>query len=421
MRRDFKRGKNLIVDGPASIHILSGNISILGAILKNGAKVLIRDGKSVPLEVIRDADLELTLGENASFAETDEKMIMDSWKDAVNEILILKKPLSILVIGKIDTGKTSFCTYLANSALEAGHKVAVIDGDLGQSDIGPPATMGLSYVREPIIDLYGLQMDNAVFVGVTSPSRATVESVNALVTLKNKALKMNVDFLIINTDGWVEGEDAVNYKARLIEAVAPDAILCLQEGDELKPLLNKIRRPRVFIAEPPKTIKNRSREARKVLRELAYKKYLREAKVRCYPLSSIKIEGGFLKPNIQSRLERKRKLEEILGMKLLHYEETRDKILIVTEKEQPIYTEQIERLGDTIEKHVIIFREEDEEGLLVALENEQGEYLGIGVLCEVDFNKKTLKVYTSVDGKVSSIQIGQVKLNKKGSEIGCEL
>ena len=60
----------------------------------------------------------------------------------------------------------------------------------------------------------------------------------------------------------------------------------------------------------------------------------------------------------------------------------------------------------------------NEEGLLVGLQDELGSYLGIGVLLEVHYRKRVMKVYTPVSANVSTICVGQIKLSKNGREIG---
>src|SRR5918999_822328 len=54
-----------------------------------------------------------------------------------------------MVIGEGDTGKTTLVTALANALVERGFRVAVLDADLGQSEIGPPTTIGLGRWTTP--------------------------------------------------------------------------------------------------------------------------------------------------------------------------------------------------------------------------------------------------------------------------------
>ena len=56
----------------------------------------------------------------------------------------------VVVIGESDTGKTTLVTALANAAFARGFGVGIVDADLGQSEIGPPTTIGLGRVRGPL-------------------------------------------------------------------------------------------------------------------------------------------------------------------------------------------------------------------------------------------------------------------------------
>jgi polynucleotide 5'-hydroxyl-kinase GRC3/NOL9 len=75
----------------------------------------------------------------------------------------------------------------------------------------------LHFVTKPVTDLFNLEAENAFFIGLTSPSTAVNKVVEGLsFKLKREIFESNPDFIVINTDGWVEGEDAVNYKVNLL-------------------------------------------------------------------------------------------------------------------------------------------------------------------------------------------------------------
>jgi len=364
MKRNVNKGKTLLVDGPASVTLLSGEVEVLGGSFAVGKKVVIRDGKRLPFEVSEKAMFELKLGENASFEEVDETTIPSSWENASKEAVSHGKPVTVMVMGGVDSGKTSFCAYLANRSLKEKLKVAVIDGDLGQSDIGPPSTVGFSHVTKPIKDLFEMEVESACFIGVTTPSLAVSKVIEELTTLKDRALETSVDFLIVNTDGWVEGEDAVKYKVQLAEKAAPDIVVGIQQADELTPILTVLKETmRIVAIDSPVAIRKRSREKRKTLRELGYKKYLKNAKVQLFHLSQVKIKD--------------------------------------------VLSEGWENLTE----------EQAEEDLLVALQDTQLNFLGIGILYGIDFERGLVKVYTPVSENVSTILVGKVKLNKKGTEL----
>ncbi len=124
-----------------------------------------------------------------------------------------------MILGKIDSGKSSYCTYLVNKLVNGKCRVAVLDGDLGQSDIGPSGTVGYAVASKPMTELYDLKFKNAFFVGVTSPIMAIAKTLEGLAALKAEILARQVDFVVVNTDGWVSGDD----RCRLQDAVSQGA------------------------------------------------------------------------------------------------------------------------------------------------------------------------------------------------------
>ncbi len=139
-----------------------------------------------------------------------------------------KKPAVVLVLGKIDSGKSSYCTYLVNKLVDGKCRVAVLDGDLGQSDIGSSGTVSYAIASKPVTELYDLKLENAFFVGVTSPIMAIAKTIEGLAALKAEILQKPVDFVVVNTDGWVEGDIAVQYKTALVKELKPDVIVGVQ-------------------------------------------------------------------------------------------------------------------------------------------------------------------------------------------------
>jgi polynucleotide 5'-hydroxyl-kinase GRC3/NOL9 len=418
MRHVVEKGKTLLVDGPASVSLLSGKTSILGADLKIGEKIVIREGKRVPFGVRKKATFDLMLGEGASFEEIDGEAVPPSWENAAEEILSLRKPVTVMVMGGVDSGKTSFCTYLVNEALRKKWKVAIIDADLGQSDVGPPSTIGFNRVAAPVKDLFEIKAENAYFVGLTSPSGAVNRVVEGLTELKSRVLKTDVDLLIINTDGWVEGEDAAQYKIWLTERVSPSVVVGIRQGDELTPILTALKERKTLTIDSPQVVQRRNREKRKILRELSYKKYLKQAKVQSFALNVVKVEGAPLGAGSSPSKEHMEKIGKLLGISPAYSEETPTTLFVVLRKNQSVDEEQIERIEESLGKRVKVIREGEEEGLLVGLQDERGKFLGIGILCGVDYKRKVMKVYTPVSEGVATIRFGQIKLDRNGREIG---
>jgi len=417
LRYKVDKGKTLLVDGPACVQMLSGDAEVLGAEVKPEMKIVIRQGKRLPFEARSEFEAELFMGEEASCVKTDAAAIPNSWRETVNDILSEKKKVVVLILGGVDSGKTSFCIYLTNSALRANWKVSVIDCDLGQSDLGPPGTISLRFVEKPFTDLFTLFPDESVFIGVTSPSRVVNKILEAAGKLKIEASRRDVDLLVINTDGWIDGDDAIRYKVSLAETVDPDYIVAIQTGDELNPLISSLKGRKIITINSPENIKKRNRETRRLLRGFAYKKHLRGSKVRVFPLSWVKVEGS-LNLSMEKKDQLKEKMQEILKTEILCCEETSNSIVMVLKKMADLSEETLRTAEMKIGKKLLVFREGDEKGLLVSLEDTSGKMLGIGTVHSIDFRSMIIKICTPVEGAVSKIKIGRIKLDSGGNEKG---
>jgi len=201
MFRKVSGGHTLILNGPSSLTLIDGHLSVLGRKVSLGEKVIVRKGKSLPFEAEEDVSLEIVLGIDATYEELVGSTIPLSWKNTVNNILMLRKHITVLILGGQDSGKTTFSTYLINLALKAKYKTAIIDLDLGQSDVGPPTSIGLGLVTEPLADLFTVKPLGIFFVGRTSPSGISERVISGFELLKTQIPKKTVDFIIINTDG----------------------------------------------------------------------------------------------------------------------------------------------------------------------------------------------------------------------------
>src|SRR5208283_3048814 len=150
-----------------------------------------------------------------------------------------------------------------------------------------------------VTELYNLKLQNAFFVGVTSPIMAIAKTVEGLAAMKAEILQRPVDFVVVNTDGWVTGDIAVSYKTQLINELKPDVIVGVQVEDELRSLIAYLDNTSVIMVEPSSSLNQRSVEKRKSLREMTYARYMKNAKLRNYPISQLTIEPRKALPKYQ--------------------------------------------------------------------------------------------------------------------------
>lgn len=151
---------------------------------------------------------------------------------------------TVVLVGGLDTGKSTLSRSLLTAAAAAGRPAAYLDADVGQKTVGPPATVALKHVRaaadlEP--DQFA-EADALSFVGSTSPEGHLLPVLAGVATLHRRAVQDGADFVVVDTSGLVSGVYAQILKYHKVELLQPDLVVGLQRGEELLPLLGVIQR-----------------------------------------------------------------------------------------------------------------------------------------------------------------------------------
>jgi polynucleotide 5'-kinase involved in rRNA processing len=146
-----------------------------------------------------------------------------------------------MLLGGIDTGKTTLARQAARLAVAAGKTVAIVDADVGNSSIGPPACVGLkTFTKESDFEQYATP-DLLHFVGTITPARLVLQQVVATASMADRARDM-ADVVIIDTTAVVSGVSGETLKYHKTELCRPDKIVALQRGGELEPVVGMLRR-----------------------------------------------------------------------------------------------------------------------------------------------------------------------------------
>jgi polynucleotide 5'-hydroxyl-kinase GRC3/NOL9 len=331
---------------------------ILGAPLDR-ERIIIRKEKQLPIEAITEIEIEILRSESARILEIEGSSIPASW-NAAAEALAEMSGGKVIVIGAGDVGKSTLCTYLTNQLLEMGLKLRVVDGDVGQTDIGPPTTVGSAMASNFISSLVDLNPEALIFIGDTTPSRVENKLIEAIRRLTDHQHDKPT-ITIINTDGWILDSYAISYKIKMISSIQPDLVLELSTGSELQPILSGSRARSLKVLAPYEVLM-RTRSDRRAIRTSGYRRFLNGAFVRTLPLGEVQV----LMPNgltaLQAPFNPKLK-NAIVGLL-------------------------------------------DEKGYL----NQIGILLGLG--------KDFVKLYSRPADDVRRIEVGYLKLSKGGSELG---
>ena len=157
---------------------------------------------------------------------------------------ILQNPGVVMLLGDIDTGKTTFGVELARRATAAGIPAAIVDADIVQSTVGPPTTVGLklcagteTFTRETLRTSDGLG-----FVGSLLPKGHLLPLVTTTAKLVGKAREAGCRLVVVDTTGLVSGIYGQTLKFFKMDLVRPDMIVAFERGGELEPVLGIAQR-----------------------------------------------------------------------------------------------------------------------------------------------------------------------------------
>ena len=151
---------------------------------------------------------------------------------------------TVVLIGGLDSGKTTLGRAIARFAVERGRAAAFLDADVGQSSVGPPTTVGLKLIRSvEDIEAEALSRADAIyFVGATSPQGNLLSVATGVARMLQLARDSGAELVVIDTSGMVSGIYGQLLKYHKLELIRPDLVVGLQRGEELDPLLGIVRR-----------------------------------------------------------------------------------------------------------------------------------------------------------------------------------
>ncbi len=410
MNLKLNRGDIYLFKGPCLLRINKGKFQAVGKILENPEEVTIPKGKSISMETLIDGELVLDFEEGGEREHLSERTIPDSW-DGLTEQLSKKGARIILILGQTDTGKTFFSSYLANRLLTHGLKVGILDCDTGQSDIGPPGTIGLAVLDRQIVFPNEVEPTALYFTGSNSPAFHFLPSLVGLKRLADRGLSL-ADILIIDTPGWVQGEKARALHRSEIEILSPEVIILLQKSDELEHLVKNYPQEKIVRLLVGKGPLSRNHEERKGLRETMYKKYFKGATYIELDLDEVQTDRAYFKTGKEIKLE---SIQYLWAERL----SSREGILVVTE--EPLSEEEsiiVRREAGVYNLKNIIAG--NEKNILVGLLDSMGEVLGIGTIDRINYKARKIKIFTPVKEKekIRTIQFGSLRLTPEGTEAG---
>jgi polynucleotide 5'-hydroxyl-kinase GRC3/NOL9 len=270
----------------------------------------------------------------------------------------------VILLGATDTGKSTLAQFLILNLCQRVLKVALIDADIGQSTLGPPATIGFAVFKSDPHWEVVLSPPEIFFVGSTTPEGHFPLYLKGVKRMVDKAISYGTELILVDTTGFVSGEAGKEFKRRKIDLLSPRFILALQKTDELEPILELYKENplcKIYRLPLSEKVRQRSMEERRMDKANKFRDYFKDSVIQELAIEEIQIEGEVLDPN-----------------------------------GDPLPTDWALKIN----------------GLLIGLKDNDDETLALGVIRNYSEEKKVLRVLTPLreTQEVSTIQLSSQKI-----------
>lgn len=413
---NFRNSEVYLFRGPVEFCVRQGALEAVGSRLESGTeRHFIPLGKSIPVEARADAVIDLIRGSKENIEQLKERTIPEEW-DLLAERIRRENARKVIVLGEMDTGKSFLTTYLANRLVGFGKKTGIIDSDLGQSDIGPPGTIGLALLERPVMFLPNAKVQSLEFVGAHSAGLHMVSMMQGFRRIVEESLRL-AEATIVNTSGWIMGDGGRLLAGASIDLLEPDIIVLMQRKNECEHLVRRIfPKTRVVPLKVSRKASETSKGDREKLRNLASQTYFSRCRDLFLDWDSFETDQVFFKTG-----EPVRDLPLKTG-KVIHFAEkypSYEGLLVITSEllsEAEIVS--LNRHGFSSVRNVAL---PYLEGILLGLRDERFHLCDVGILKGIDFKQGTIHIltpYTGRDSDIRIIQFGALRYRPDGTENG---
>lgn len=221
----------------------------------------------------------------------NEIRIEKAWKSVLETYV--EKGGVMFVLGGVDTGKSTYVRWIANELLSLNVKTAIVDCDVGQSDIGPPTTIGMAVIKKHFSCYDEISADSIYFTGDVKPEGRLLQGLTGTIKMVEKAKGESCSHIILNTTGWIHGA-AIFYKHCKIDALSPGMLVAFQKEKELYPITSPYRKMssiKSFFITPTSSARQRDRDERRKNRAEHFSRYFKNAPLLAIPAKRVGISG----------------------------------------------------------------------------------------------------------------------------------
>lgn len=346
--------------------------------------------------------------------------ISSEWTSVIQSIV--ERPGITVVIGGIDTGKTTFVRELVNAGVAAGVPTAIVDADLGQSEVGPPATISMALVEHPVESLRELRPRRMYFVGTTTPAGQLLAAVAGVKRMADEAVARGAKLVVVDTSGLVTGILGRRLKLHKIELLGPEHIVAIRrkrELDHILAVLRKIECHTLHELQISPEARSKPKEFRAARRRTQFYDYFKGADRHIIRLDDVVCSGTFFTTGRVIRWQHHRVLERTLKTRVLHAEIVGDGMYIVAECRP--HMAGLEALRNKYgARDFTIVCGTDFTNVLVGLADDNDNTIDLGIIEAIDFRQRHMAVITpaSTVTPVRIVQFGSIRIKQDGNELG---
>lgn len=314
--------------------------------------------------------------------------IPPAWRKSA-EAILHNRWRKVLVLGATDAGKSTYCRFLAARLRASGMAVAFVDADVGQKDLGPPATITMAPLEgEPAQTV----PTGWFFVGDVNPVGQMLAMIVGARRLVDAAPG---DFVVIDSPGLVEGPGRT-FNAYQIESLRPDLIVAIQRANELEPTLHACLHQPILRLRPSRQAVRKSIHARRQAREQAFRDYFKGGRPVVLDLAHITVQRAPLFTGVP-----------VDDPRFLHAERMPEGIVAIGES------------PEAPERALRVLPADFADHLLCGVLDARGECTGLGIIDRVDFRHRQIHLFTPVArSPIHGLQFGNLYLDPDGRRLG---
>lgn len=206
-------------------------------------------------------------------------------REWLNLLKTLPETGRIAVIGATDAGKSTLCRWLM-AKLPESSRPALVDADLGQSQVGPPGCVSWRFAGGSDYQFY--------FAGDTTASTVTAATLAATCRAVTTAQQRGAGLVLVDTSGYLSGRGGFEFKSAKLELLAPAHAIMIGDSPEIKRLLagwHADERLTIHRLSHAESIQQKTREQRTTWRQERWAEQFAKLDLRKISLKGKAISG----------------------------------------------------------------------------------------------------------------------------------